>query len=96
MTPAVQILPPVTASSGGGLRTAGALVPAAGWRDAPTRVPLFCHVGVRDLPAASLGFITQHLAQEWMSRAATATPARVATAYAARPTATRASFTATV
>ena len=72
----------------------GALVRLAGWQadlrpSAPptasrfARAPLFSHAGAPDQPRPSLGFLAQHLAQEWSTADNYVDPARAAAAYAA-------------
>ena len=61
----------------------GALVRLAGWQAEPTRAPLFSHAGAPDQPRPSLGFLAQHLAQEWSTADNYVDPARAAAAYAA-------------
>jgi len=94
MSPTIQILPPVTGAAaaretaGRGADphrgSLGALVRVAGWRSEPTRAPLFSHAGAAGLPSPSLGFLAQHLAQEWSSGANAVDPARAAAAYVGR------------
>lgn len=99
MSPTIQILPPVGPSARNGSSAAtgdptghgagsqrgslGELVRVAGWRVEPTRTPLFNHAASPNLPTPSLGFLAQHLAQEWSSGENFIDPARAAAAYAA-------------
>lgn len=97
MTPTIQILPPVSARlreavpAGDGMgrdgnpaqRSLGALVRMSPHGPEPLRTPMFNHAGAIGAPRVSIGFLAQHLAQEWTARADVLDPARIASAYRA-------------